>query len=87
MGKWWSVLVTSTALASVFVPGATVGVVASMTMAGLAGLSAALLHEGVDTLRLRGQGAPASLRLARFCDDLALACCFAAVLFATTPFA
>jgi hypothetical protein len=86
MGKWWSVLVTGTALTSAFVPGATVGVVASMAVAGLAGLAAAVVHEGAEYARARGSGAPASLTVARFCDDLALAACFSALLFATTPF-
>ncbi|MFN0155707.1 MAG: hypothetical protein ACKVUT_15135 [Gaiella sp.] len=86
MGKWWSMLVVGTALASAFASGATAGVVASMVVAGLAGFGAALLHESADSLRARGSAAPATLRLARVCDDAALAACFSALLFATTPF-
>jgi hypothetical protein len=85
MGKWVSVLITATAVGSALVPGVALGVVVSMGLAGLAGLFAARLHTYADEHRLHGLQAPATTRLARFCDDAALACCCSALRYAASP--
>ena len=70
---------------SAFVPGVAVGTVVAMVAAAIAGLVAARAHSVADALVLGGEDAAAVVRLARFCDDLAVALALLALLYAVHP--
>ena len=72
---------------STFVPGVPAGTVVAMVLACVAGFGALRFHDAADTLAIAGHSeAGSTLRLARFCDDLAIALCVLALLYAVHPF-
>jgi len=71
--------------ASAFVPGVAAGTIAAMVAAAIAGLVAARAHAVADALVLGGENAAPVVRLARFCDDLAVALSLLALLYAVHP--
>ena len=71
---------------SAFVPSVPGGTVASMILACVAGFGAVRFHQAADTLAIAGHAeAGSTLRIARFCDDLAVALCVLALLYAVHP--
>ena len=72
---------------SAFVPSVSLGTVVSMILACVAGFSAIRFHDAADTLAVAGAAEVGSMqRVARFCDDLAIALCVLALLYAVRPF-
>ena len=66
---------------------APAGTTVAMLLACTVGFGAVRFHAAAESLVLGGAPAAASmLRLARFCDDLALALCLLALLFGIHPF-
>jgi hypothetical protein len=75
--------VLAASVMSIFVPGMPVGAVVAMGMAALVGLAASRLHGKAETRAgFEPAGAAETLRVARLCDDGALALCVLAMLFA-----
>lgn len=71
---------------SAFVPGMPSGTAVGMILACVAGYGAVRFHGVADTLAIAGHAAARStLRVARFCDDLAVALCLLALLYAVHP--
>jgi hypothetical protein len=71
---------------SAFVPGMPGGTVAAMILACVAGYGAVRFHSAAKTLSIaRHTAAGSTLRAARFCDDLAVALCVLALLYAVHP--
>ncbi|MEP6893524.1 MAG: hypothetical protein ABI927_07050 [Gaiellaceae bacterium] len=71
---------------SAFVPGVPGGMVAAMIVACVVGLVAVRFHDAADTFAVSEQPeAGTTLRIARFCDDLAVALCVLALLYAVHP--
>ena len=71
---------------SAFAPGVPAGTVGSMILACAAGYGAVRFHESAEVLAIGGHpSAHSTLRIARFCDDLAVALCLLALLFAVHP--
>jgi hypothetical protein len=80
-------LVIGTSALSALVPGMPTGTWLAMALGGMTALGAARLHRRADHLRAGGDMlAVPTLRLARFCDDLAVALCVLALLFGVHPF-
>ena len=72
---------------STFVPSVPGGTAVSMILACVAGYGSARFHDAADTLAIAGHPeAGSTLRVARFCDDLAVAFCALALLYAVHPF-
>jgi len=70
-----------------FVTNVPAGTTASMLLACAAGYGAVRFHSAAEALALGGAPtAPSLLRVARFCDDLAVALCLLALLFGVQPF-
>jgi hypothetical protein len=71
---------------SAFVPGVPGGTAVAMILACVAGLGAVRFHDAAETLAVASHPeASAVLRTARFCDDLAVALCLLALLYAVHP--
>ena len=72
---------------SAFVPSVPDGTAVSMILACVAGYGSVRFHDAADTLAIAGHTeAGSTLRVARFCDDLAVALCVLALLYAVHPF-
>ena len=72
---------------SAFAPGVPAGTVVAMILACVAGFGAVRFHDAADTLAVAGHSeAGSTLRVARFCDDLAVALCVLALLYGVHPF-
>ena len=72
---------------SAFVPSVPGGTAVSMILACVAGYGSVRFHDAAETLAIAGHStAVSTLRLARFCDDLAVALCLLALLYAVHPF-
>ena len=72
---------------SAFVPNVPGGTVVAMILACVAGFGAVRFHDAADTLAIAGHSeAGSTLRVARFCDDLAVALCVLALLYGVHPF-
>ena len=62
------------------------GTAVAMILACVAGYGAVRFHDAAETLAIGGGTAAVStLRVARFCDDLAVAFCLLALLYAVHP--
>jgi hypothetical protein len=73
-------------LAGAFVANVPAGTTAAMLLACAAGFGAVRCHTAAESLALGGaQSARSMLRVARFCDDLAVALCLLALLYAVHP--
>ena len=71
---------------SAFVPNVPGGTVVAMILACVVGYGAVRFHDAADTLSIAGHTeAGSTLRIARFCDDLAVALCVLALLYAVHP--
>ena len=72
---------------SAFVPGVPGGTAVAMILACVAGYGSVRFHDAADTLAFASHPeAGSTLRVARFCDDLAVALCVLALLYAVHPF-
>ena len=72
---------------STFVPSVPGGTAVSMILACVAGYGSVRFHGAADTLAIAGHPeAGSTLRVARFCDDLSVAFCVLALLYAVHPF-
>ena len=80
------VLLLGLSVLSAFVPGMPGGTVAGMILACVAGYGAVRFHDAADALAIGGDAtAGSTLRVARLCDDLAVAFCVLALLYAVHP--
>jgi hypothetical protein len=71
---------------SAFVPSVPGGTVVAMILACVAGYGSVRFHDAAEALAIAGQaGAGSTLRVARFCDDLAVALCVLALLYGVHP--
>ncbi len=71
---------------SAFVPGVPGGMVVAMILACVAGFGAVRFHDAAETLATSGHAeAGSTLRVARFCDDLAVALCILGLLYGIHP--
>ena len=71
---------------SAFMPSVPGGTAVAMILACVAGYGAVRFHDAADTLAIAGHTeAGSTLRVARFCDDLAVALCVLALLYAVHP--
>ena len=72
---------------SAFVPNVPGGTAVAMILACVAGYGSVRFHDAADTLAIAGHPeAGSTVRVARFCDDLAVALCVLALLYAVHPF-
>ena len=71
---------------SAFMPSVPGGTAVAMILACVAGYGAVRFHDAADTLAIGGHTeASSTLQIARFCDDLAVALCLLALLYAVHP--
>ncbi len=71
---------------SAFVPSVPSGTVVAMILACVAGYGSIRFHYAAEALAIAGSAeAGSTLRVARFCDDLAVALCLLALLYGVHP--
>lgn len=80
------VVVMGLSVLSAFVASVPLGTTVAMLLACAAGYGAVRFHVAADSLAIGGDASAGSLlRIARFCDDLSVALCLLALLYAVHP--